>query len=255
MLVIDIGNTSVVMAIYKGKRLTRKKRIFPLQNENYYLKEIRNFLRQKEEFFKHISLIIISSVVPRLNPIFKRVIKKIFRFSPIILTRKDIDIKILTLHPDKVGIDRLVNAYAVYRLYNCPAIIIDFGTATTFDLVTEKGEYAGGIIAPGIDISRKALFEKAEQLFPASFVKTKGIIGKTTKDAMQIGIYYSVIGQVDKIVNRIQKRIGKCRIIATGGYCNLIKSKFINKTDKDLILKGLVLVGKKIREKKKIRKN
>ncbi len=251
MLVIDIGNTTVALGIWKGKVLFKKIILPSKKEEDFYLRHMMSLKRN----FPEISLLVISSVVPFLNQVFKKVVERVFNIKPVILKWKDIDIKVLTQSPQKVGIDRLVNAYGAYKLYTPPAIVIDFGTATTFDVVTEKGEYQGGVIAPGVDISRKALFEKAEQLFPVKLIRPKGTVGKTTKQALQIGIYYSIIGGINEIVNRIKREVGQCEVIATGGYCELIRSKVIDKVDRDLIFKGLYLIGKKIRNKKNFQKN
>jgi len=148
-------------------------------------------------------------------------------------------------NPREVGADRIVNAVAAYELYGGPAIVVDFGTATTFDVISAQGEYLGGAIAPGIGISTEALFERAARLPRIELVKPRSAIGKNTVASMQAGIVFGFAGQVDELVRRIKKELGEeARVIATGGMAELLagEARTIEKVDPLLTLEGLRLI-------------
>ena len=173
-------------------------------------------------------------------------IKKTLK-NPIILNNKNIPIKIKLKNPSQVGIDRLVNAVAAKNIYSCPSIVIDFGTATTFDIVSEKGEYIGGIIAPGIKISAESLYEKTAKLPKLNIKKINNlkIIGKNTNEAINSGIIYGHIGLIKEVLREIEKqnpKIKKPKIILTGGYSKMLSGFFDFKIDEELTLKGLQVI-------------
>jgi len=186
------------------------------------------------------------SVVPPLDTVFEEVaaqLKLPFRM----LTHETIPIPIRIPNPDEVGTDRLVNAFAARELYGKPAIVIDFGTATTFDAISAKGEYLGGAIAPGLGIGRDALYEKTAKLPKVDLHAPRSAIGKGTEDAMRSGLLLGYAGLVEKIVEAFTKELGQeAKIITTGGFVELIKSqtKVIETVDQDLTLKGLALLSK-----------
>ncbi len=195
---------------------------------------------------KDITGAIVSSVVPPVTPTLERMISKYLKVNPFIVgPGVKTGISIVYDNPREVGADRIVNAVAAFNKYGGPLIIVDFGTATTFCAVSEKGEYLGGAIAPGIGISTEALFQRASKLPRIEIVKTKNIIGKNTISGMQAGIYYGFCGQVDRIVELMKKELyGTVKVVATGGLAELIASdsQMIEIIDPFLTLEGLLYI-------------
>ncbi len=237
LLAIDIGNTNIVCAVYNGNQQLQKWRYASSKK----LQSIFDTIDHKVDF------VIIGSVVPSLNdPIANACIDK-FDVEPLFITHKNIGIEIDLDRPSEVGADRIINAVAVLAEYKQPAIIVDFGTATTFDVVNKAGAYAGGVIAPGINLSLKALGDAAAQLPQLKIDKPAAVIGKNTIDAMQSGIYWGYIGLIEGTIKRIEHEIGDdCVIIATGGLAPLFAegTDLIQNIDSDLTLKGLVELHK-----------
>lgn len=212
--------------------------------------EIRDWISGNQE----IREIVVSSVVPKLN----RVIKKWFP-KALFVSHKNAGVKIKLKNPAEVGVDRLVNAVAAHALYGGPAIIIDFGTATTFDVINAKGEYLGGAIAPGIVLARDALHERTAKLPKIEIKAPKHVIGKSTTEAMQSGLVYGYAAMVEGMLKKIIKELTplppllsregekkgvSCKVIATGGYAKLIGkyTKEIDIIDNELTLKGLKFI-------------
>ena len=199
-----------------------------------------------------ISHIIICSVVPKLNKKLAKMVKKRFGLTPFFVTAKNIPvIKVRLKNKQEIGADRVVDALAVHELYGGPAIIVDFGTATTFDLVSAKGEYLGGAIAPGIDLARDALYEHAAKLPKIKIKAPRGVVGKDTVSAMQSGLVYGYVAMVEGMVKKIKDQGSKfktAKVIATGGLAKLIckHTKIVDKIDDKLTLKGLALIGEKL---------
>lgn len=222
LLTIDIGNTNIVFGP-SGLRI----------------KTDLNLLKKTLRKFWKTDKVIVSSVVPQLD----KIIKKYFK-SAYFVTHKTFKniMKIKIKNPSEVGADRLVNAYAAYKLYGGPAIVVDFGTATTFDVISKDGSYLGGLIAPGIQISADALHEKTAKLPKVKVQIPKNIIGKSTVEAMQAGIFYGYVGLVEGIIEKLGLEV---RIIATGGFAKLIskKTRVFDKIDTSLTLKGLRLLS------------
>lgn len=239
LLAIDIGNTTINFGLFSAAQLKEEK-IF---TEKF-----------KKIPFGDYDAAIISSVVPDATG---KIIRRL-KIKPIILDHKNIPLKISLKKPAQVGADRLVNAVAAKTLYGYPAIVIDMGTATTIDVVSEKGEYAGGIIAPGIEMSAVSLYEKTAKLpkikLPLGGGASRGnlIIGTNTKEAILAGIFTGHIGLLKEAIRRIknQSRQGGTKIILTGGYVGYF-SKYIDHSvaDKDLTLKGLKIIFDKHRGK------
>jgi type III pantothenate kinase len=232
ILTIDLGNTNIVFALFKGKKITREWR-FP--TAKIKIPKIKS----------KISAIIVASVVPNLNRKLKTALKKSFKCPIHYVTAKNIEgIKVCLKNKGEVGADRVVDALAAYRLYGGPCIVVDFGTATTFDLISKKGEYLGGAIAPGVDLARDALYEHAAKLPKIKIVAPKGIIGKDTKSAMQSGLVYGYAAMIEGMIARISSR---AKVIATGGLAPLIckYTKVVDRIDTKLTLKGLQMIGDK----------
>jgi len=241
LLAIDVGNTNIVFGLFKGKKLvktwrkkTRESGIgdWPARPGG----SVKN---------KKIDGVIVASVVPKLNPVLRKKIKKSFELKPIFVTHKNIGLKIKLKSKGQVGADRLVDAYAALKIHGSPVIVVDFGTATTFCGVNKKGEYLGGVIAPGVLISRDALYEKTAKLPLVNFQFPRGIIGQSTVQAMLSGLYYGYVSMVEGMVWRIKNIIGKkAKVVATGGFAQMIrkKTKAFNVVDQNLTLKGLRMI-------------
>ena len=207
---------------------------------------IRNLLSLGRIDFEKIGGFAVSCVVPPLTPILERVARRYFdqdafMVEPGVKT----GMPIIYDKPQEVGADRIVNGVAACEKYGSPAIIVDFGTATTFDAISERGEYLGGAIAPGIMISAEALFQRAARLPRVEIRKPDGVIGKSTVTSMQSGLYYGYIGLVEGILRRMKKEMGdKTTIIATGGLATVLSPeiKLIDRVDPDLTLDGLRII-------------
>ncbi len=244
ILAIDVGNTNVLFAIISASGIGKTFRLSTVlerTSDEYLTSIIPNFLDYDET--KNIQDVIICSVVPSTTFELKRFIKNIFKNEPKLIG-EDInpDLKILTQRPEEVGSDRLVNSLAAYKLYGGEKIIIDFGTATTFDVINKEGSYLGGVIAPGIELSLDSLDKATARLPRIAVKKPNSIIGKDTVSAMQSGIYWGYIGLLEGIISRIKREIDiDMDVIATGGLASLFfkDSKLISKVDSDLTIKGI----------------
>jgi type III pantothenate kinase len=251
VLVIDIGNTNTVFGVYKNGTLVNHWRLSTAINKTVdeyaiLLNSLIHFEKIKLTDIKHA---IISCVVPPLLFAFLRVCRKYIGIEPLIVEPGiKTGMPILYENPQEVGADRIVNAVAGYEKHKKALIIVDFGTATTFDYVTPRGEYVGGAIAPGIMISLEALFERASKLPRVELAKPKEIIGKNTVNAMQAGIVYGYVSLVDGIVTRMKDSVNtNPYVIATGGLSNLVfqESRSIDEVDELLTLKGLKVLYEK----------
>ncbi|GAV23195.1 type III pantothenate kinase [Carboxydothermus pertinax] len=247
-LAIDIGNTNTVLGVYENKKLVKTWRMASDRSKttDEYAVIIRNFFSFLNLNFKDIEGIGLASVVPPLTPVFEKLSYEYFQIRPLVIgPGVKTGLKIKFENPREVGADRIVNAVAGYHIYGGPLIVVDFGTATTFDAINEKGEYIGGAISPGIGISTEALFARASKLPRIELVKPLNIIGKNTVTAMQAGIVYGFIGQVDEICTRMKKELGNnTKVIATGGLAELIASdsRQIERVDQHLTLEGIRLI-------------
>lgn len=245
LLVIDVGNSNIVLGIYDGDTLLKDWRISTDKSKttDEYGILIHDLFRISAIPFESVKGIIISSVVPTLTGVLEKLSQQYFGFRPYIVGP---GIKTgMSIHydnPREVGADRIVNAVAGFEKYKLSLIIVDFGTATTFDYVNKKGEYCGGAIAPGLMISMEALFQKASKLPRVEILKPPLLVAKNTVNSMQAGIYYGYVGLVDGIVARM---MAECRdkpvVIATGGLAGLIapESRTIEKIEEYLTLEGL----------------
>jgi len=248
ILAIDIGKTNIVLGIIDKKKILNFWRIGTdkLKTSDEYGILIRNLFKYHNVKINDISGSIISCVVPALQGVFIESIKKYFKHDPVVVGPGiKTGMPILYKNPQEVGADRIVNAIAAYDEYETSLVIVDFGTATTFDCVSKKGEYLGGVITPGILISSEALFGSASKLPNVELRKPDNIIGKTTIQSIQSGLIFGYAGLVDGIVERIKSELGdQTKVIATGGLAGLIalESKTIEKIDEHLPLKGLWLI-------------
>lgn len=251
IFVFDIGNTNMVLGVYDGEALKYHWRIETNRNktEDEYGMLIKSLFDHVELKFADIDGIIISSVVPPIMNALERMCHKYFHIKPLIVgpgMKTGLNIKYE--NPREVGADRIVNAVAAIHDYGSPLIIVDFGTATTYCYVNEDKQYMGGAIAPGIGISTEALYSRAAKLPRIEIVRPDDIIGKNTVAAMQAGILFGYVGQVEGIVKRMKDQAkGNPTVIATGGLAGLIskESTIIDIVDPFLTLKGLQIIYKR----------
>jgi type III pantothenate kinase len=248
LLVIDIGNTNIVFGVYDNNKLVNHWRLSTVSHKTVdeYAILINSLLIIEKIKPGEIDSAIISCVVPPLLIPFEIFCRRYIKIKPLVIGPGiKTGMPILYENPQEVGADRIVNAVAGYDKHKTALIVVDFGTATTFDYITPKGEYAGGAIVPGIMISLEALFERAAKLPRVELIRPKSVIGKTTVHAMQSGITYGYVSLVDGIIKKIREEIKtNPHVIATGGLANLIykDSDSIDEVDEFLTLKGLKIL-------------
>jgi len=210
---------------------------------------LRNLFSLERIEAKRIRRVVIASVVPPLDPVLNEMASAYFAVKPMFVTHENAGIPILYDDPREVGADRIVNAVAVLHKYGKPAIVVDFGTATTFDAITAAGEYRGGVIAPGIVISAEALYEHAAKLPRIEIQKPANVIGTSTITSMQSGLVYGYVALVDGIITRMKDELGsKTRVIGTGGQAPFIsqETRLIETVDPNLTLDGLQLLASRL---------
>ena len=248
LLVIDIGNTNTSLGVFDGENLTANWRLTTARERtgDEWGVHTRNLFALAGLDFKSIDAIAIASVVPPLNFTLKRMAEVYFRVTPLFVDHTiETGVPILYQPPSDVGADRIVDAVAAIHKYGAPCIVVDFGTATTFDAINAMGAYLGGVITPGITISSDALFERAAKLPRVEIKRPEKVIGSATVEAMQSGLYYGYVGLVDDILRRMIDELGGSpRVIATGGLAPLIAkgSRYVEIVDETLTLEGLRLV-------------
>lgn len=248
LLVIDVGNTNTVVGIYQGECLVDNWRLWTERDRtsDEYGILVRNLFSFRSISFADIEAIAISSVVPPMLNMLVELSDKYFHRKPLVVEYGvETGMPILMDNPTEVGADRIVNAVAGYEKYKQSLIIVDFGTATTFDYISPRGEYMGGAIAPGLGISSEALFMRASKLPRVEFIKPKSVVGKNTVHSMQAGIIFGYAGLVDEIVRRMKEEVkSNPKVIATGGLAPLIagESKSIDTVEEFLTLEGLRLI-------------
>jgi type III pantothenate kinase len=244
LLAADVGNTQTVFGLYEGERLVDRWRIAtePHRTGDEVGALLRSFLDPQR-----LNGICLASSVPPLVRAYEEFatragIEQLLVLGPGVRT----GIPIRYDDPREVGSDRIANSVAALDRYGAPCIVVDFGTSTNFDVVSAGGEYVGGVLAPGVEISMDALFARASRLFGVEFAEPPSVIGKTTAAGLQSGLVYGFAGQVDGIAERIRQELGaaEATVVATGGLAELIAphSKTIERVDPDLTLEGLRLV-------------
>ncbi|MEK7334103.1 MAG: type III pantothenate kinase [Candidatus Binatota bacterium] len=248
LLAIDIGNSNIVLGVYEGKKLVTHWRLLTdaERTADEYGVLISYLVSAHSIHRDQIDAIIASCVVPPMLGMVQELGERFFGMSPLIVgPGVKTGMPILYDSPKDVGADRIVNSVAAYERYHDSCIVVDFGTATTFDFISKKGEYLGGSIAPGLLISVEALSQRASKLPRVEIVKPKEVVGKNTVHSIQSGIFYGYVGLVEGIVRRIQKenRV-RAKVIATGGLAPLIapESSVIGEVDEFLTLEGLRII-------------
>lgn len=248
VLVIDIGNTNIVLGVYQNRKLLHHWRLATSRSAtaDEYGMMVVNLFAHAGIDLNQVDGVIISSVVPPIMHTIEELCNKYLKKTPLIVGPGiKTGLNIRYENPREVGADRICNAIAAIEQYGPPLIVVDFGTATTFDFIDEKGDYLGGAIAPGVGISTEALYSHAAKLPRIELVKPKSTVGRTSVSSMQAGIIYGYAGQVDGIVQRMEEEFGvKTNVIATGGLSDLIASEShtIQKVDKLLTLQGLLMI-------------
>jgi type III pantothenate kinase len=252
LLAVDVGNTNTVLGLYEGEALQRHWRLTTRSDATS--DEIALFVRGllgSDVPSNDRPDVIVASVVPSLKFPLRQAFRQMFGAEPLFIEPGvKTGMPILYEVPQEVGADRIVNAVAAHARLGGPCIVVDFGTATTFDVVTAKGEYSGGVIVPGISISAEALFEKAARLWRVEIRKPDKVIGKTTSASIQSGLYFGYLSLVDGVIGRIEKELGaRPRVIATGGLAELFGggSERIEEIDPLLTLTGLRLIHERNR--------
>jgi type III pantothenate kinase len=250
VLVIDVGNTEIVLGVYEGQKLLQYWRMGTDKDKtsDEFGMFIVSLFNHEQLDIKSVEAVIVASVVPPIMYSLEHAIRKYFKVEPMVVgpgIKTGINIRIE--NPREVGADRIVNAVAAYEIYGGPLIIVDLGTATTYCAVSSKGEYLGGVISPGIKISADALFQRAAKLPRIELAKPDTVIGRNTVTSMQSGIVFGYVGQVDYIVRRMKlemKEEKEVKVIATGGLARMLasESETIDEINGLLTLEGLRII-------------
>ncbi len=251
LLAIDVGNTHTVIGVYEGEKLMRHWRVLsdPGRTADEYGVLLWTLYRASDLPIPKRSDIIVCSVVPPMTKVVEDLCRDYFHTEPLVVgPGVKTGMPILYDNPKEVGADRIVNAVAAYERYRATCIVVDFGTATTFDCVSGKGEYLGGVITPGLGISLDALVTRTAKLPKVELVRPPKVVGKNTVHAMQAGVVYGYVALVDGLVGRIRDEIGaEARVIATGGFATMLapESTTIETFDEFLTLEGLRLIHRR----------
>jgi type III pantothenate kinase len=255
LLLLDVGNTNTVLGLYASEngdehfnKLIAHWRVATIKTQTVdeYGVLFRNLFALDNLEVKNVRGIVISSVVPPIDTTLREVCERYFHIKPLFIEPGiKTGMPVQYDNPAEVGADRIVNGVAAFEKFGGPCIVVDFGTATTFDAVSRKGEYMGGVIAPGIGISAEALFERTARLPRVDIRKPSKVIGTNTVGSLQAGLYFGYLGLVDGILERLIGEMGEdTRVVATGGLAELIASgsKFITSVDDLLTLEGLRII-------------
>ncbi|MBI2460504.1 MAG: type III pantothenate kinase [Candidatus Rokubacteria bacterium] len=248
LLVMDVGNTNTVLGVYDGRRLVASWRLTSRreQTADEYGVFTETLLRARGLEPGAIRDIVISTVVPPVQQTLEEMCERYFGLRPLVVEPGErVPLPLRVENPREIGADRIVNAVAAIALYGPPLIVIDFGTATTFDCISPRGEFLGGAIAPGLTTAAEALFTKAARLFRVELVRPKEVIGRNTVTNIQSGLVYGYAGLVDGLVERMRAEMeGDPKVIATGGLAPLIAqvARTIHEVNPDLTLEGLRVI-------------
>lgn len=246
LLVIDVGNTNVVLGVFRGEKLIHSWRVRTCKDRtaDEYGVLFHNLFMLEGVSLREVESIVVSSVVPPLNERLTQLASRYFGREVLFVEPANQKvIPVLYNPPSDVGADRIVNALAAFELVGGPAIVVDFGTATTFDAISRAGEYVGGVIVPGVRISADALFDRAAKLPRIEIKEPSRVIGNCTVTAMQSGIFYGYVSLVEGVLRRMKQELGPASVIATGGLAKRIayRAEGIDRIEEDLTLQGLRL--------------
>lgn len=252
LFVLDVGNTNTVLGVFEDDKLIHEWRIKTdrYKTEDEFGMLIKSLLEHESISLADIDGVIVSSVVPPIMFALEKMCTKYFELQPLVIGKETVHtfLEMAYPNPQEIGADRIVNAVGAIEEYGSPLVIIDFGTATTYCYINESKAYQGGLIAPGIHISMEALYSKASKLPKIEIQAPNNVVGSSTVEAMQSGVFYGYVSQVDGIVNRMkQENTAKPKVVATGGLAALISdaSETIDHVDTHLTLKGLYLIYKR----------
>lgn len=248
LLVFDVGNTHIVIGVYKGGELVQHWRLHTNQKatEDEYGIMLKNLLLVENATSEEITGIAISSVVPPVTSVLRKLAEKYYHLTPLILG-PGVETGLVNCcdHPTELGADRIANAIAAINRYGAPLIVVDFGTATTVCVIDEQERYIGGVIAPGVTISAEALYQAASKLTRVEIKKPPSVIAKNTTEAVQAGIYFGYAGLIDGIITRIKEKLSiNPKVVATGGLAPLIspETETIDEVNSFLTLEGLRII-------------
>jgi type III pantothenate kinase len=249
LMAVDIGNTNIHLGVWRDNQWALSWRARTVQNKmpDEYAVLVRNFLSSADLTFNAISGVAIGSVVPSLTSAFVELVQRYMHFEPLVVTSKiNTGVRIAIDQPEQAGADRIINSAAVVALHGAPAIVIDFGTATTFDVVSADGAYIGGAIAPGITVAHDALVSRTARLHKVDIEPPPSPIGSNTIHAMQSGIFWGYVSLVEGLVTRIKATMGggNIKVIATGGLAPLVSqhTPVIDLIAPELTLDGLRVI-------------
>ncbi len=248
LLALDVGNTNVTIGVFRGRELIGRWRLRTVheQTADEWSILLRNLFVLSSLEMSAVEGIIVASVVPPLNPALALMARRYFQKEAVFVTSEtDTGLRICYDDPGQVGADRIVNSVAAFHKYGGPCVVVDFGTAITFDAISSGGRYLGGLICAGIGITVEALFAKTARLPLVDFREPAKLVGTNTVGSMQSGLYYGTVGMIDGILERLIGQLGEdTRTVATGGQAHLIVagSRLLKEVDEDLTLDGLRLI-------------
>lgn len=253
LLALDAGNTNITVGVWDGDTLAARWRLRTSRDQtaDEWGILLRNLFDLAQLDQSVVDDVIIASVVPPLNASLRKMSSRYFSRDPLFITSDlDTGIAIRYDNPREVGADRIVNAVAAFHKYGGPVIVVDLGTAITFDVISGSAEYLGGVICPGVGISIEALVSRTARLPQVDFRNPGGVIGRTTVTSMQSGLYFGLIGMIDALAERLLAELGsKTKLVATGGQAPMIvkDSRYVHLVDEDITLDGLRLIWRRVR--------
>ncbi len=249
LLAVDVGNTEIVLGVFRGPDLAQTWRLstLPERTADELALHVSGFLEQRAiSFAGDLDGFVVASVVPDVTSALREMADRYLPFAPVVVgPGTKTGVPVLTDNPREVGADRVVNTLAAFVRFGGPAVVVDFGTGTNFDIVSDKGEFLGGVIAPGLQISAASLFARTARLTRVDLVPPRSPVGKSTVEAIQSGLLYGTAGEVDAIVTRVTRELGgRATVVATGGLAPVVipHCTTIQHHEPFLTLEGLRLV-------------